>query len=97
MPEDAIYVGRTVLGGGEMRGEMNRYGNWHVVGESGTARECVEKYERDILEWRKRVGEEKFEQWIAPLRGRDLACWCPLDKPCHADVLLRLANPEVSE
>jgi hypothetical protein len=28
--------------------------------------------------------------WLAPLRGKDLACWCPLDKPCHADVLLAL-------
>ena len=26
------------------------------------------------------------------LGGRDLACWCPLDQPCHADVLLELAN-----
>lgn len=26
------------------------------------------------------------------LRGRDLACWCPADQPCHADVLLELAN-----
>ena len=26
------------------------------------------------------------------LRGKDLACWCPLDQPCHADVLLRVAN-----
>lgn len=26
------------------------------------------------------------------LRGHDLACWCPLDEPCHADVLLELAN-----
>lgn len=26
------------------------------------------------------------------LRGRDLACWCPLDAPCHADVLLEVAN-----
>lgn len=26
------------------------------------------------------------------LAGRDLACWCPLDEPCHADVLLRVAN-----
>ena len=26
------------------------------------------------------------------LRGIDLACWCPLDKPCHADILLELAN-----
>jgi hypothetical protein len=26
------------------------------------------------------------------LRGKNLACWCPLDAPCHADVLLELAN-----
>ncbi len=26
------------------------------------------------------------------LRGKDLACWCGLDKPCHADVLLEVAN-----
>lgn len=26
------------------------------------------------------------------LRGHDLACWCPLDQPCHADVLLEAAN-----
>lgn len=26
------------------------------------------------------------------LRGKNLACWCPLDKPCHADVLLEIAN-----
>lgn len=35
----------------------------------------------------------------AELAGKDLACWCPLvDEnglrvPCHADVLLELANP----
>lgn len=28
------------------------------------------------------------------LRGKNLACWCPLDQPCHADVLLELANKE---
>ena len=26
------------------------------------------------------------------LAGFDLACWCPLDQPCHADVLLEIAN-----
>ena len=26
------------------------------------------------------------------LRGKNLACWCPLDAPCHADVLLEIAN-----
>lgn len=29
---------------------------------------------------------------IPDLRGKNLACWCPLDQPCHADVLLELAN-----
>ena len=29
------------------------------------------------------------------LRGKNLACFCPLDKPCHADVLLDLANAEL--
>lgn len=28
------------------------------------------------------------------LRGKNLACWCPLDQPCHADVLLELANAD---
>jgi hypothetical protein len=32
------------------------------------------------------------------LRGKDLACWCPLGVPCHADVLLEIANvPTPSE
>ena len=29
---------------------------------------------------------------LPELRGKDLACFCALDKPCHADVLLELAN-----
>jgi hypothetical protein len=28
----------------------------------------------------------------AGLKGKNLACYCPLDQPCHADVLLELAN-----
>jgi hypothetical protein len=34
--------------------------------------------------------------FLDPLRGRDLACWCPIGSPCHADVLLdflREAHP----
>ena len=34
-------------------------------------------------EWRGSVNE---------LRDKNLACWCPLDGPCHADLLLELAN-----
>jgi len=36
---------------------------------------------------------------LLELRGKNLACFCALDQPCHADVLLELANiatpPEV--
>ncbi|WP_269076435.1 DUF4326 domain-containing protein [Sphingobium cupriresistens] len=32
---------------------------------------------------------------IANLRGKNLACWCPLDQPCHADVLLEIANAPI--
>jgi len=38
---------------------------------------------------------DRFDRWIAPLRGHDLACWCPLDQHCHADVLLEIANSAV--
>lgn len=37
---------------------------------------------------------------LGALRGKNLACWCPLTNkvgdpvPCHADVLLELANRE---
>lgn len=43
-----------------------------------------------------------LEQISAPeirkhLRGKNLACWCPPGEPCHADVLLEIANaPEAS-
>lgn len=34
----------------------------------------------------------KLVEGLPALRGKNLACWCTLDKPCHADVLLELAN-----
>jgi len=33
----------------------------------------------------------RFTAYLEPLADHDLACWCPLDQPCHADVLLELA------
>ena len=33
---------------------------------------------------------------IGELKGKNLACWCRLDQPCHADILLKIANnPQV--
>ncbi len=47
--------------------------------------------ERALARWPS-VGIELEE-----LRGKNLACWCRLDEPCHADVLIELANrPEAA-
>jgi hypothetical protein len=35
---------------------------------------------------------EKYPTWLDGLRGKDLACWCKEGAPCHADILLELAN-----
>jgi len=46
------------------------------------------RHTRDML----RAHATRIRADLHQLRGHDLACWCPLDKPCHADVLLELAN-----
>lgn len=35
---------------------------------------------------------ETVTERIEELRGKNLACWCSLEDPCHADTLLELAN-----
>lgn len=68
-----------------------------------TAEQAVAGF-RDLMQMRLNLldGEEHdpdtvehVAEWRAALedlRGHELACWCPLDQPCHADVLLELAN-----
>lgn len=52
--------------------------------------EAVEQYR----EWLKHAarGIEVLAQARQMLRGKRLACYCPLDQPCHADVLAELVN-----
>ena len=64
-----------------------KWGNPHPL-ELGRA-EAVRRYEQDLVGGRLAVTVADAER---ELRGRDLACYCPLDEPCHADVLLRYAN-----
>ena len=59
-----------------------RWGNPFVVGRDGDRAQCVALF-------RALPAPDDLEE----LRGKNLACWCPLDEPCHADVLLDLANP----
>lgn len=56
--------------------------------------EAVDLY-RTLLKIRQRDEPDRLRQWLHPLRGHDLACWCPLDQPCHADVLLQICREPV--
>jgi hypothetical protein len=59
-------------------------------------REAVRLYMDELTYWYWFGGRMKhdapFREAVESLRGHDLACWCPLDQPCHADVLLEVAN-----
>lgn len=82
MPSNTLYVGRP-----------SRWGNKFTIADEGSAEAAVDMERRDLDKFQcsHPVG---FAWWIAPLRGKNLACWCALDKPCHADILLELANAE---
>lgn len=66
-----------------------------------TAAQAVELYRADLdmgleehVDDHPEDRERTFELRgaLAGLADADLACWCDLDAPCHADVLLELAN-----
>jgi hypothetical protein len=63
--------------------------------------ECVELYERCLVNPTPQLHlwQGSGKPWLTvvdvrrELTWKDLACWCPVGAVCHADVLLRLANP----
>ena len=56
-------------------------------GPCGTAEEAVRRFQMCLA-----TDEASIHAIRTELRGKNLACWCPLGGPCHADVLLALAN-----
>jgi len=90
MPKGAVYVGRPTKWGNPFQ-KQSAWGKEYGVPETSPDM-LVTLFVWNITLWR--VHEPAaYEKWIAPLRGKDLACWCPINgAPCHADVLLRLAR-----
>lgn len=92
MPAHTKYVGRGSLYGNPFRvarsaRDLEEGGECIVASPA----EAVEKFR----EWIKGTREGRFVADCAArnLWGMDLVCWCPADQPCHADVLLEIANP----
>ena len=90
-PEGAVVVARPWRFGNPYRVDAPH----PVHGWPMSRQEAVDLYERDLLAEKlmspsgHQVTTEDARQLLA---GKDLACFCPLDQPCHADVLLRIAN-----
>ena len=85
MPANTLKVDRTT-----------HWGNPFTIAECGSVAVAVAQHGR----WMR--GEIAAPGGVEPpsrdvlrtaLAGRNLACWCPLNGPCHADLLLTLANP----
>jgi len=84
MPENTVKVDRTT-----------RWGNPFPLDPGGGRTHSVANYSAWIT-GKGSAPDGQFPPSAADiqqhLRGKNLACWCPLDGPCHAAVLLEIAN-----
>ena len=98
MPQGAVYVGRPTEWGNPFAvGDEYEYGNGaggRFIGFVKDRAEAVDLFARAIArDIDVDVDAYPHDDLIrAELAGKDLACWCKLSDPCHADVLLELAN-----
>lgn len=101
MPQNTVYVGRGSHWGNHCvvtpKGKHGHYDveiknqSGQVVGFVGqsTGIESARRLAVDTyLRWLASQTEMWLVGYLRPLRGKNLACWCPPDHPCHADILL---------
>lgn len=83
------------------------WGNPFVVGKDGTRPPCLHSYRLMLggyisLNARASMGAQlAARDYIKAnresLRGKNLACWCPVGVACHADLLMEVANKPICE
>lgn len=83
LPENTVYVGRGSKWGNPFPFDHQRY-----LGKAW----AVAAYGQWLTTTLKGLG--LVREHLSELRGKNLACWCHSDEPCHADLLLALANEE---
>ena len=85
LPANAVSITRPGRFGNPFKvGELNR-----DSGKIVTLEKSLEYFEFYLH--RKYPGDA-LREFLAHLRGKDLACFCPEGLECHGDILLRLAN-----
>ena len=89
IPKDAVYVGRpTKLGNPFRVGDKDPIHPEVVMDRNWVVNRYDSWIHYDLN------AKPIYDAAIEELRGKDLVCWCA-PKPCHADVLLELANVKV--
>jgi len=83
MPPNCVYVGRPTKFGNPF-GDAIAFRYWL---EQDPSQHFIGSVLYGLNDRRKALLDG-----LPSLRGKRLACWCPLGQPCHADVLLELAN-----
>ncbi len=94
MPEGAVKVDRTTRWGNPFRVEAFGYPT-HLTAGCNEAKHW--RHRKAVASFLRMLENEtraypSLDEIRRDLHGRSLACWCPLDAPCHADVLLEIAN-----
>lgn len=87
MPDGAVCVTRPGIFGNPLSSAM-AFRRWIETGEYHYFDLLVPRSSKDELNRRREV----ILKSLPELRGKDLCCWCKLEYPCHADVLLEIAN-----
>jgi Domain of unknown function (DUF4326) len=66
-------------------GRPGLWGNPFIIGRHGDRATVIALYEHYVL------NTPQLREAVGDLKGLVLGCWCH-PKPCHGDVLVRLAN-----
>jgi len=101
MPENTRCVTRPGIFGNPFTVAQLRELNY-IGTDAELSAACVGAFREWLKGDYRRVWDGARSEWqrnrllnnLHQLRGKNLACFCALDKPCHADVLLELANPD---
>lgn len=94
MPPNTVKVCRPGRWGNPFR--TADFMDLHNGDQAAAQADCVRSYQQwltDENSWYGGPRPPSLEEIRAELAGKNLACWCKEGTPCHADVLLRLANP----
>ncbi|MCL4715487.1 MAG: DUF4326 domain-containing protein [Hyphomonadaceae bacterium] len=100
LPENTVVVARPTKWGNPYR--VDNAAMLHPEHRRNAAQSAVDAY-RGWLMWEQpqprlvMKDPPRITDIIAALRGKNLACWCPPDQACHADVLLKIANAGAAE